>query len=134
MKEIVLNESSLFAESVKNHQRLVNILVDARDEDNVSHLSQLEMAKLVGLSQTWVVQAIKRLNTEDTCIEMIAPMKYVVHYTDILDRGVFSEIMTLFIDCCQNLELFNDNDSSIAKKRCLNIKTVQMFKAYLRTG
>jgi len=134
MKEIAQNKNSLFAESVKNHQRLVNILADVRDKDNISHLSQPEMARLVGHSQTWVVQAIKRLNTEDTCIEMISSEKYVVHYTDILTQGVFSEIMKLIIDCCEDPELFKVKDSTIAKERCLNIKTVQMFKAYLRTG
>lgn len=61
MKEIAQNESALFAESIKNHQRLVNILVDARDEDNISHLSQPQMARLVGHSQTWVVQAYRNL-------------------------------------------------------------------------
>ena len=65
---------------------------------------------------------------------MIASEKYIVHYTDILAQGVFSKIMKLIIDCCEDPELFKDKDSSIAKERCLNIKTVQMFKAYLRTG
>lgn len=134
MKEIAQHESPLFFESVKNHQRLVNILADARAKGNISCLSQPEMARLVGRSQTWVVQAIKRLNTEDTCIEMIASEKYVVHYTDVLAQGVFSEIMKLIIDCFKDPELFKVKDSTIAAERSLNIKTVQMFKAYLRTG
>lgn len=70
MEEKAQNESSLFAESLKNHQKLVNILVDARGEDNISRISQPEMARLIGHSQTWVAQAIKRLNTEDMCIEI----------------------------------------------------------------
>lgn len=106
MYEEVQNESSLFVESVKNHQRLVNILVEARGEDNISRLSQPEMARLIGHSQTWVAQAIRRLNTEDMCIEMIAPAEYIVHYTNILACGIFSEIMKLIIDCSENPELF----------------------------
>lgn len=134
MNEKEQNEISIFAESVKHHQRIVSILADARGEDNISHLSQPEMAGLVGRSQTWVAQAIRRLNTEDMCIEIIAPAKYIVYYTDILARGVFSEIMKLIIDCSEDPELFNVKDSVIATERCLNIRTVQMFKAYLRTG
>jgi lipopolysaccharide export LptBFGC system permease protein LptF len=80
MKEILQSGNLLFIESVKNHQKLVNILADARDENNISHISQSEMARLIGHSQTWVVKAIKRLNTEDTCVEMLASEKYVVHY------------------------------------------------------
>lgn len=60
MDEKAQNESSLFAESVKIHQRLIDVLIDVRGEDNISHLSQPEMASLVGRSQTWVVQAIRR--------------------------------------------------------------------------
>ncbi|MFV0240912.1 MAG: hypothetical protein ACK5H4_12850 [Lacrimispora sphenoides] len=134
MKEIIQNEKSLFSESVKNHQKLINILDDARGEDNISRLSQPEMARLIGHSQTWVAQAIRRLNTEDMCIEMIAPAEYIVYYTNILDQGVFSEIMKLIIDCIKSPELFNGKDGTIAKERCINIKTVQMFKSYLRTG
>ena len=134
MDEKVQNESSLFVESVKNHQRLVNILVEARGEDNISRLSQPEMARSIGHSQTWVAQAIRRLNTADMCIEMIAPAEYIVHYTNILACGIFSEILKLIIDCSENPELFKVKDSVIATERCLNIRTVQMFKAYLRTG
>lgn len=128
------NKSSLFAESVKIHQRLIDVLIDAKGEDNISRLSQPEVARLVGRSQTWVVQAIKRLNTEDLCIEMLGSEKYVVHYTNILNQGVFSEIMKLIIDCNEDFELFKEKDSMIAGERNLNIRTVQMFKAYLRTG
>lgn len=134
MEEKAQNESSLFAESLKNHQKLVNILVDARGEDNISRISQPEMARLIGHSQTWVAQAIKRLNTEDMCIDMIAVEQYIVYYTDILARGVFSEIMKLIMNCSENPELFKMKDGTIATERCLNIRTVQMFKAYLRTG
>ncbi len=79
-------------------------------------------------------QAIKRLNTEDICIEIIASSKYVVNYTDILSRGVFSEIMKLIIDFYDEPELFHVKDRTIAIERGLKVKTVQMFKAYLRTG
>ena len=134
MDEETQNKSSLFTESVKIHQRLLDILIDARGVDNISHISQPEMARLVGRSQTWVAQAIKRLNTEDMCIEMLAPEKHVVYYTNILAQGVFSEIMTLINDCYEDIGLFEVNDSTIAEERKLNIRTVQMFKSFLRTG
>lgn len=134
MKEILTREGSLFAESIKNHQRLVNILIEAKNEAGISQLSQPDMAKLMMRSQTWVGQAIKRLNTQDICVEMIGPENYILHYTDILAHGVFSEIMKLIIDCYESPELFLEKDSEIAAARGINVKTVQMFKAYLRTG
>lgn len=134
MKEIPQQKNSLFIESFNNHQRLVNILVESRNEADISQLSQPEMARLMNRSQTWVVQAIKRLNTEDTCIEMIAREKYVVHYTDILTQGVFAEIWKLIVECYVTPELFHIKDSTIATERGIKVKTVQMFKSYLRSG
>jgi len=134
MKTMPQEESSPFIESVENHQNLVNILLDAKNKDGISQLSQPEMAKLMNRSQTWVVKAIKRLNTEDTCIEMIAPGKYVVHYTNIYMRGVFSEILKLTITISQDVEMFFLRDEIISKKYGIKVKTVQMFKSYMRIG
>ena len=60
----------------KMYQMLVDILADAKNEDNISRISQPEMAILVERSQTWVVQAIQRLYTE-TLVLMTAAKKYV---------------------------------------------------------
>ncbi len=134
MKEKYQPESPLFIESVKNHQRLVNILTKAQNKSGISQLSQQEASKLMNRSPVWVRKAIIRLNTEDTCITMIAPGKYVVHYTNILNQGVFSEIMKLIIDCNDKPELLHMEDRTIATQRDINIKTVQMFKAYVRSN
>ena len=58
------------------YQMLVDILADAKNEDNISRISQPELAILVERSQTWVVQAIQRLYTE-TLVLMTAAKKYV---------------------------------------------------------
>ena len=55
----------LFSESVTSHQKLIYLLGDIRDKTGASHISQPEMARHVNKSQTWVGQAIRRLNTED---------------------------------------------------------------------
>lgn len=40
-------KSSLFSESVKNYQRLVNILVEAQNESGISVISQQETSMLM---------------------------------------------------------------------------------------
>ncbi len=125
--------NSLFIESVNNHQRLVDILVQYRDENGISLISQPQMARLMNHSQTWVAKAIKRLNTEDVCIEMIASGKYVVNYTNILAQGVFNEILKLIVEVDGSPTLFHETDSTLAIKRGVKVKTIQMFKSYLRT-
>ena len=71
-----MNYESLFADSLKLYQQLVDILAESKDETGFSLISQPEIATRIGRSQTWVASAIKRLNTEDICIELVSNRKY----------------------------------------------------------
>jgi RimJ/RimL family protein N-acetyltransferase len=127
----------VFYKSAHTHQTLVDTIIRFKEEDGVSYLSTPEMGKLVNRSQTWVMQAIKRLNVEDTCVEMIKPGKYVVHYDNILSRGVFSKIQKLLIMCVSDFEIMKEviymTDKDVAKNHDMTLTTAQMFKAYLRS-
>ena len=129
-----MNYESLFADSLKLHQQLVDIFVEARDENGISLISQPEIAAKIDRSQTWVASAIKRLNTEDTCIELISNGKYKLHYENLLLSGVFSKILLLIRDTQLNPSMFSQKDSIIAEEYGFSVKTIQMYKAYLRTG
>lgn len=133
MMEDNMNLRSLFEESLKNHQKLVDVLVDAQDENGISRLSQSEMARRVDHSQTWVSQAIRRINAEDVCIEKISAGVYRVHYSNLAAQGVFSKILNLMIDCYCDFSVFQKKDREIAEEWDLKLRTVQMFRAYLLT-
>ncbi len=92
------------------------------------------MAKKINRSQTWVANAIKRLNTEEICIELISSGKYKVNYEDLLSQGVFSKILFLIKNTFSDPTLILKKDSEIANEYGFNIKTVQMYKSYIRTG
>jgi hypothetical protein len=125
---------SLFKQSITNHQKLVDVLREAQNSTEVSEISYAEIAKRTEHSITWVKQAIKKLNTEDTCIEVVGYEQFVVHYTDLLSRGVFGEIAKLMVECYQNMDVFHEKDMTLSEKYNVSLKTVQMFKSYLRTG
>ena len=129
-----MNYESLFADSLKLHQQLVDILVESKDENGFSLISQPEIATRIGRSQTWVASAIKRLNTEDICIELVSNGKYKLNYENLLLSGVFSKILVLIRDTQLEPSIFSEKDSIIAEKYGISVKTVQMYKAYLRTG
>ena len=129
-----MHYESLFMDSFALHQQLVNLFKDSRNAEGVSVISQPELAKRIGRSQTWVASAIKRLNTEDTCVELISAGKYKLHYDDLLSRGVFSVIVLLIADTQITPSLFKEQADKIAEEYGCSIKTVQMYKAYLSTG
>ena len=129
-----MDYSTLFENSFKLHQELVNILSDAKNDKGVSVISQPEIAKKINRSQTWVASAIKRLNTEDTCIQCIGNSQYMLYYEDLMTQGVFSKILFLIILTRESPSIFLKKDSEIAQEYNVQVKTVQMYKAYLRTG
>ncbi len=130
MHEILSQDKTLFTESVKNYQKLVDILIESKNEDEISAISYSDIAEIMGYSQTWVRKAMKRLNTEDACIKMIATAKYVVNYTNILLKGVFFEISKLIIEFCMVPELILKKEAEIAAEQGISLKTIQMLKSY----
>ena len=65
---------------------------------------------------------------------LISNGKYKLHYDNLLLDGVFSKIMFLIIETQSDPSIFFKKDSDIAELYGMGIQTVQMFKAYLRTG
>ena len=129
-----MHYESLFMDSFASHQKLVYLLKEARDEAGISAISQPELARQIGRSQTWVASAIKRLNTEDVCVELISSGKYKLHYDDLLSRGVFAIIVLLIADTLKTPSLFEMQTDKIAEAYSCSKKTVEMYKAYLSTG
>lgn len=123
---------TLFLQSVQAHQQLVDILLQARNADGISVLTELEMAVRMNRSLTWVKKAIEQLNREEVCIKRVSPNGYTIQYDNILERGVFADIMSLIRECDSSPELLQVPDSALATEKNLNIKTVQMGKAYIR--
>lgn len=126
--------NTLFEESYQMHQKLVDSILEFKGEDGVCRVSQMELARLVDRCQTWVSSAIRRINTEDVCIEQIGFGAYIVHYRDLMEKGVFSEIMKLMMIAFLNPSIVKTPDKEIAEMRGIEVKTVQMFKAYVLSG
>ncbi len=60
---------NMFIESLTLHQKLVDVIDETSNIDGYCCLTLKELGIKVGRCQTWVSQAIIRINTEDICIE-----------------------------------------------------------------
>ncbi len=125
---------SLFVDSYQMHQKLVDTILKFKEEDGVCRISQPQLALLVDRSQTWVSQAIRRINTEEVCIEAVGSGAYVVRYENLIDRGTFAEVFWLMLAAYDDPSIIHVPDKEIATARNIKVTTVQMFKAYVRTG
>ena len=129
-----MDYKSLLENSIKKHQQLVNELVAAQNDEGISCISQTELAERMKRSSTRISQMIRQLNVEDICVEQVAPGKYVVHYQNILEQGVYQKIMMLMIETMLDPNLSTEKDSVLAERYGIKLKTVQMYKAFLKTG
>ena len=127
-------KNTLFIESFLLHQKLVETMLKFEDDAGICRVSQPELALLMNRSQTWVSSAIRRINTEDVCIELVSSGAYRVNYNDLSKRGTFFEIIKLIIATREHPEIVKIPDAKIAEAWEIKHKTVQMFKGYLLTG
>lgn len=118
--------------SLANSQKLVDTLVQHKNDEGISAISQSEIARSINRSQTWVSQAIRRINTEDTCIEIIGESQYVVHYSNLSERGVYSTILDLISLTLKYPEILRMQDNELSRLISSPVKTIQMYKAYMR--
>ncbi len=125
--------TKLFFDSLIQHQQLSDAISDFADEDGVCRLSQTELGNIVGRSQIWVSQAIKRINSEEICI-VCQNGGYRTLYPKLVDHGVFATLLFLCGEVSRDREVFFLKDAELARKYDVPLKTVQMLKSYFRTG
>lgn len=87
LDSVLVNSS--YNHSLNEHQIFVEFLLSNTGTDGFINLSQTQMAKLLGMSQTRVSSYIKQLNRIDQCISQVARGVYRLNYSDIVNNGVF---------------------------------------------
>lgn len=127
-------EKSLLIESLENHQKLIEVLLSHKNEIGICEVSEQELMVSMNRSLAWVYKAIDRINTEDLCIERIARGRYVVHYDNLSNRGVFSIILKMTLLTLGDVSIVRLKDKDLMQKFGCTLKTVQMYRAYCLTG
>ena len=125
---------TLFALSLSKCQKLIDVMLEYENNEGICVVSQTELAKRLSLAQTNISNAIKKVNVEDLCIEMLYPGFYKVHYKNLFERGTFSCIWNLMLDAQEDFKLVFEKNQIIADRYGYKLKTVQMFKSYIKTG
>ena len=117
-------------EEIEYHKILLSTMLEYKSQDEICRISQKEVSEKIHKNQPWVQKAIKRLNTEDTCIEMVKKGEYIIHYTNIEERGVFPQIIRLIEEKTNNPN-FTERDKLLTQKYGITEKTIDVFRGYL---
>lgn len=119
-----------FEKEIEYHEELLRTMLEYEDDKGICIVSHATLSKRLNKNQPWIAKAMKRLNSEDNCIEMIEKGKYIIHYTNIRERGTFHQIGKLLYEMITNQELYQDKQL-IHKKYNVSKKTANVFRGYL---
>lgn len=127
-------EKLLFIESLENHQAVIDHILKYKNEDGICRVPQAQLMLEMGRHWTWIAKAIKRINTEETCIEKLGTSEYRIIHADLLQRGVFALILDMMLDTFVTPEILSRKDRELIDRYHCSLKTVQMYRAYMTSG
>ena len=127
-------KDALFIESVKHHQDLIDHILKYKEADGVCRVCQAQLTLDTGRHWTWIDKAIKRMNTEEVCIQKKGTSEYIVIHESLHEAGVFARILQMLNDTYETPEIVRMKDAELMEKYECKLKTVQMYRSYALTG
>lgn len=127
-------KETLFIESVKHHQDLINHILKYKESDGVCRVCQAQLMLDTGRHWTWIDKAIKRMNMEEVCIQKKGTSEYIVIHESLHEAGVFARILQMLNDTYETPEIVRMKDAELMAKYECKLKTVQMYRSYALTG
>ena len=127
-------KDTLFNESVKHHQDIIDHILKYKESDGVCRVCQAQLMLDTGRHWTWIDKAIKRMNTEEVCVQKKGTSEYIVIHESLLEAGVFSRILRMLMDTYETPEMVQMKNAELMVKYECSLKTVQMYRSYALTG
>lgn len=109
---------------IEKQSKLIDIMLEYKDEHKICNISQAEIAKRLNVGQVRVGQIISQINREKICIEKIAPGKYYVN-KKVFEEFTAKKIKRLQNEVLENKEIINMSEKDLAKKFDLKIETIR---------
>lgn len=122
-----------FEYSLELSQRVIDMFYKTKDKNGVSHITQGDLEKELGISRRNIKDRMNRLNWVDKCIEVLPNrMGYKVYYNNISERGTYFEIKKLIDDYTAGKVLLTEKDKGISERYKVDIRVVYAFKTFVR--
>ena len=127
-------KDTLFGTSLKNHQEIIDHILKYKESDGVCRVCQAQLMLDTGRHWTWIDKAIKRINTEEICVQKKGTNEYIVIHESLNEAGVFLRIMHMLLDTYEMPEIVQMTNAELMAKYECKLKTVQMYRSYALTG
>lgn len=93
---------------LKAYHLVIEILVNHRDSEGISRISQKEIASILGVSQTVIAKRFKNLRKFGAIEKVGHKNAYLVRYTNLLQHSPLSLVFKLAFLFEEQPELVND--------------------------
>ncbi len=127
-------KDTLFVTSLKHHQELIDHILKYKEPDGICRVCQVQLMLDTGRGWTWIDKAIKRINTEEICVQRKGTSAYIVIHESLLEAGVFSRILHMLMDTYETPKILQMKDAELMVKYECKLKTIQMYRSYALTG
>lgn len=127
-------KDTLFIKSVKHHQDFIDRILKYKETDGVCRVCQAQLMLDTGRHWTWIDRAIKRMNTEEVCVQKKGTCEYIVIHESLLEAGVLSGVLRMLMDTYEMPEIVEMKNAELMEKYECSLKTVQMYRSYALSG
>lgn len=115
----------------EKYQKIMDILIDNKDNDGLIRISQKDIAKKLEISQALVSKCMTRLERSDKCIEKITPGVYKVNHTDLIKYGPVGKIISYCKSAIDNKELMHMSLKEQSNLLGISIDEIKMILGYV---
>lgn len=122
-----------FLQLFMKYQNIINYMKEKKDEDNICNVSQIEIAKALGISQTLVSKCLIRLERSDECIVKLKPGIYLIKHTDMVHYGPFKKVMDYCIETQKNPNISSLSYIEQGKLLGMSSDEIKMVNGYIQT-
>lgn len=123
----------IFLKNLHDHQYLINIMKNNRNENGVCTLEMKELSIITSKSLSWIKHAIKRINLDDVCI-VKSKAGFSLNYFNLIEKGTFHNIFILNQQLMLDQTLVTRSTRFLRKKYGFSVDTIKLFKAYMGEG
>lgn len=113
------------------HQNIIDIMLRHRHDDNTCHVSQMTIAKGLGVSQTLVSMTLQKLYREGS-VEQFKKRQYIVRHADLKKEGLYPKLVKMLAMYVVSPELLQLSYNAQAEFFGVETREIQEFWGYMK--
>lgn len=103
-----------------------------KNQNNISEITQSEIASKLNISQTLVSKCLIRLEYSDKCIERVKAGVYKVNHTDLMKYGSFNKFVKYLAAIVEIHNFMSLKLKEQAKILYMTEDEIKMVRAYIK--